>query len=77
MAEALTDRSCKLKSLDLSGNTISEEGVKHLTEALTHRNSKLKSLTLSSQSIGYEGVMLLNTYSEALAAHSNCKVHIV
>ena len=77
LAKALTDSSCKLNSLNLSGNTISEEGVKHLTEALTHRNSKLKSLTLSSQSIGFEGVMLLNTYSEALAAHSNCKIHIV
>ena len=77
LAKALTDSSCKLNSLNLSGNTISEEGVKHLTEALTHRNSKLKSLTLSSQSIGHEGEMLLNTYSEALAAHSNCKIHIV
>ena len=77
LAKALTDSSCKLNSLNLSGNTISEEGVEHLTEALTHRNSKLKSLTLSSQSIGHEGEILLNTYSEALAAHSNCKIHIV
>ena len=77
LATALTDSSCKLKSLDLSGNTIRGEGVKHLTKALTHSNSKLKSLTLSSQSIGYEGEMLLNTYSEACAAHSNCKIHTV
>ena len=77
LAKALTHSSCKLNSLNLSGNTISEEGVKHLTEALTHSNSKLKRLTLSSQSIGFEGVMLLNTYSEELAAHSNSKIHIV
>ena len=70
LAKALTDSSCKLNSLNLSGNTISEEGVEHLTEALTRRNSKLKSL-------GHEREMLLNTYSEAQAAHSNCKIHIV
>ena len=75
LAVSLTHSSCKLNSLDLSGNTIGEEGVKHLTEALTH--SKLKSLTLSSQSIGYEGGMLLDIYSEAFAAHNNCKIHIV
>ena len=77
LATALTDSSCKLKSLDLSGNTIRGEGVKHLTKALTHSNSKLKSLTLSSQSIGYEGEMLLNTYREACAAHSNCTINTV
>ena len=76
LAQALRNSNCKLNRLDLSGNSsIREDGVKHLAEALTHSNCKLNSLTLSSHSIGDEGVTHLT--SEAIAAHSNCKLHIV
>ena len=70
-AEALTNNNCKLNSLDLSGNNITNEGVKHLAEALTNNNCKLNSLDLSGNNITDEGVKHL---AEALT-NNNCKLN--
>ena len=71
---AISDKKCndaKLRRLNLHGNRIQDEGVRHLTEALIHSNCKLNSLHLSSSSISDEGVKHL---AEALT-HSNCKLN--
>ena len=71
---AISDKKCndaKLRRLNLHGNEIEDEGVRHLTEALTHSNCKLNSLNLSYNSISNEGVKHL---AEALT-HSNCKLN--
>ena len=70
-AEALTNNNCKLNSLNLSGNNITNEGVKHLAEALTNNNCKLNSLDLSGNNITDEGVKHL---AEALT-NNNCKLN--
>ena len=72
---AISDKKCnhaKLRRLNLHGNEIEDEGVRHLVEALTHSNCKLNSLHLSgNDSISGEGVKHL---AEALT-HSNCKLN--
>ena len=72
---AISDKKCndaKLRRLNLHGNRIEDEGVRHLTEALTHSNCKLNSLNLSDNNgISDEGVKHL---AEALT-HSNCKLN--
>ena len=72
---AISDKKCndaKLRRLNLHGNRIDDEGVRHLTEALTHSNCKLNSLNLSDNNgISDEGVKHL---AEALT-HSNCKLN--
>ena len=62
---------CELKRLDLSGNNITDEGVKHLSTALTHANCKLNSLNLSRNNITDEGVKHLST----ALTHTNCKLN--
>ena len=71
LAETLIYSNCKLNSLNLSGNIISNESVKHLAEALTHRNCKLNSLNLSSDSMSDESMKNL---AEALI-HDNYKLN--
>ena len=72
---AISDKKCnhaKLRRLNLHGNEIEDEGVRHLAEALTHSNCKLNSLHLSgNDSISGKGVKHL---AEALT-HGNCKLN--
>ena len=68
MAEALTKDNCKLNSLNLARNNITDKGVKHLAEALKNNNCKLNSLDLAVNNITDEGVKHL---PEALT-NSNC-----
>ena len=71
---AISDKKCndaKLRRLNLGGNRIEDEGVRHLTEALPYSNCKLNSLNLSSGIIRDEGVKHL---AEALT-NSNCKLN--
>ena len=71
---AISDKKCndaKLLGLNLHGNRIEDEGVRHLTEALTHSNCKLNNLNLSDNAISDEGVKHL---AEALT-HSNCRLN--
>ena len=59
---------CELKRLDLSGNDITDEGVKHLSTALTHTNCKLNSLNLEHNNITDKVKNLVNSLN------INCKV---
>ena len=47
---------CELKRLNLFGNQVTDEGVKHLATALTHTNCKISSLNLGSNQVTDEGV---------------------
>ena len=62
---------CELKRLDLSGNNITDEGVKHLSTALTHTNCKLNSLNLEYNNITDEAVKHLST----ALTHTNCTLN--
>ena len=62
---------CELKRLDLSGNNITDEAVKHLSTALTHANCKLNSLNLGNNNITDEAVKHLST----ALTHTNCKLN--
>ena len=62
---------CKLKSLNLGSNNITDEGVKHLSTALTHTNCKLNRLNLWNNNITDEGVEHLCT----ALTHTNCKLN--
>ena len=65
------DKYCKLRSINLRRNNITDEGVKHLAEALTNNNSKLNSLDLAGYNMTDEGVKHL---AEALT-NNNCKLN--
>ena len=62
---------CKLKSLDLSGNNLTGDDVKHLSTALTHTNCKLNSLNLLYNNITDESVKDLST----ALTHTYCKLN--
>ena len=62
---------CELKILNLVGNNITAEGVKHLSTALTHTNCTLNSLKLGSNNITDEGVKHLST----ALTHTNCTLN--
>ena len=64
---------CKLKTLNLGWNNITDEGVKHLSTALKHTNCKLDSLNLEYNNITDEGVKHLST----ALTHTNCKLNIL
>ena len=64
---------CELKRLNLLGNQITDEGVKHLATALTHTNCKLNSLNLNKNQITDEAVQHLAT----ALVNSNCKLNIL
>ena len=67
----VSDGNCKLSSLNLDKNNVTDEGAKCLAEALKHSNCKLKSLDLGVNNVTDEGVEYL---AEALK-HSNCKLN--
>ena len=62
---------CELKTLNLSRNNITDEGVKHLSTALTHTNCTLNSLDLSSNMITDEAIKHLST----ALTHTNCTLN--
>ena len=62
---------CELKQFDLGLNSITDEGIKHLTTALTHTNCTLNRLFLASNRITHEGVKHLAT----ALTHTNCKLN--
>ena len=62
---------CELKRLNLGGNYITDEAIKHLATALTHANCKLNRLNLASNNITDEGVKDLCT----ALTHANCKLN--
>ena len=68
---SVSDGNCKLSSLELGVNILSDEGVKYLVEALKHSNCKLNTLNLWGNNITNEGAECL---AEALK-HSNCKLN--
>ena len=67
---SVSDGKCKLNSLNLNHNLVTDEGVKYLAKALKHNNCKLDSLNLADNELTNEGVKCL---AEALK-HSNCKL---
>ena len=62
---------CKLKTLNLAVNNITDEGVKHLSTALTHTNCTLNSLDLGANNITDEGVKHLST----ALTNTNCTLN--
>ena len=70
LCEALQHSSCKVTTLDLSHNQITDTGVAKLCEALQHSSCKVTTLDLSGNQITDTGVTSL---SGALK-HSNCKL---
>ena len=68
---SVSDGNCKLSSLELSDNIVTDEGVKCLAEALKHSNCKLNHLNLGSNEFTDEGVKYL---AEALK-DSNCTLN--
>ena len=65
---SVSDGNCKLNSLNLNHNLVTDEGVKYLAKALKHNNCKLDSLNLADNELTNEGVKCL---AEALK-DSNC-----
>ena len=65
---SVSDGNCKLNSLNLNHNLVTDEGVKYLAKALKHNNCKLDSLNLADNELTNEGVQCL---AEALK-DSNC-----
>ena len=65
---SVSDGKCKLNSLNLNHNLVTDEGVKYLAKALKHNNCKLDSLNLADNELTNEGVKCL---AEALK-DSNC-----
>ena len=66
----LNQSFCNLKSLDLSYNRITDEGVKYLTAALINNNCKLNCLGLQMSQITDKGVEHLTT----ALINNNCKL---
>ena len=62
---------CKVNTLNLSRNKITDKGVQHLSTALTQTNCKLNSLHLDVNNITDKGVEHLST----ALTHTNCKLN--
>ena len=65
---SVSNCNCKLSSLNLNHNLVTDEGVKYLAEALKNNNCKLDSLNLADNELTNEGIKCL---AEALK-DSNC-----
>ena len=59
MAEALKHSDCKLNSLNLLHNNITDEGAKCLAEALKHSYCTLNNLNLAYNKLTDEGAKYL------------------
>ena len=70
LCDALTHPSCKVTTLDLSGDQITDTGVTSLCDALKHPSCKVTTLALSGDQITDTGVTSL---CDALK-HPSCKV---
>ena len=70
-SSSVSDSNCKLRSLNLSNNIVTDEGVEYLAKALKNSNCKLNLLDLSENNVTDEGAKCL---AEALK-HSNCKLN--
>ena len=68
---SVSDGNCKLSSLSLDDNNVTDKGAECLAEALKHSNCKLNSLNLSNNNVTDKGAECL---AEALK-HSNCKLN--
>ena len=71
ISKVFSDGNCKLSSLRLGYNIVTDEGVEYLAEALKRSNCKLNSIDLTNNKFADEGVKYL---TEALK-HSNCKLN--
>ena len=69
-SSSVSDSNCKLRSLNLSNNIVTDEGVEYLAKALKNSNCKLNLLDLSGNNVTDEGAKCL---AEALK-QSNCKL---
>ena len=69
-SSSVSDSNCKLRSLNLNNNFVTDEGVEYLAKALKNSNCKLNLLDLSGNNVTDEGAKCL---AEALK-HSNCKL---
>ena len=67
----MINTNCKLNSLGLESNRITDKDVKYLTKVLTHTNCKLNRLGLANNKITDEGVKHLTT----ALVNSNCKLN--
>ena len=70
-SSSVSDSNCKLRSLNLSKNIVTDEGVEYLAKALKNSNCKLNLLNLSKNNVTDEGAKCL---AEALK-HSDCKLN--
>ena len=71
ISKVFSDGNCKLSSLRLGYNIVTDEGVEYLAEALKRSNCKLNSIDLTNNEFADEGVKYL---TEALK-YSNCKLN--
>ena len=67
---SVSDSNCKLSSLNLNHNLVTDEGVKYLAEALKNSNCQLNIIDLWQNNVTDEGVKYL---AEALK-HNNCNL---
>ena len=68
---SVSDGNCKLSSLYLLGDNVTDEGVEYLAKALKHSNCKLNSLNLAQNYVTNKGAEYLAEFLK----HSNCKLN--
>ena len=71
ISKVFSDGNCKLSSLRLGHNNVTDDGVEYLAEALKHSNCKLNSIDLTNNEFADKGLKYL---TEALK-YSNCKLN--
>ncbi|CAH3026927.1 unnamed protein product [Porites evermanni] len=75
ICKVYSDSNCKLSSLRLGGNRVTDEGVEYLAEALKHSNCKLNSLDLIGNNLTIKGVKYLTEALKDTLKDSNCKLN--